>query len=117
MILLLVFLTRFGRDETASFLAFADQLQVESELVKTNLANDDLLLAQKHANKAAALLTPSIIVEISEENLRIADDLTTALCNLQKISSLSEDQLEMVDQIVADTNATLDEALSTRTEQ
>jgi hypothetical protein len=58
----------FTLDDTASFLAFADQLRVESELVKTNLGNNNLLLAQKHANKAAALLTPGIVVEIAEKN-------------------------------------------------
>lgn len=45
----------FTTDETASFLAFADQLQVESELVQTNLINKNLSLAQNHANKAVIL--------------------------------------------------------------
>ena len=43
----------FTSDDTASFLAFADQLQVESELVKTNLINNNLSLAENHANKAS----------------------------------------------------------------
>ena len=42
----------FTTDETASFIAFADQLQVESELVQTNLVNNNLSLAQQHAIKA-----------------------------------------------------------------
>jgi hypothetical protein len=79
----------FTTDETASFVAFADQLQVESDLVQTNLINNNLSLAQKHANKAAALLTPSIMIEIAEDQ-RIADDLTTAVNDLQKITSSSE---------------------------
>ena len=41
----------FSTDETASFVAFANQLQIESELVQTNLANNNISLAQKHANK------------------------------------------------------------------
>src|ERR687892_1540193 len=77
----------FTTDETASFVAFADQLQVESELVQTNIVNNNLLLAQKHANKAASLLTPSIIVEIAEKNQKIANDLVNAVNNLQNISS------------------------------
>ena len=80
----------FSTDETASFVAFADQLQVESELVQTNLANNNLSLAQKHANKAASLLTPNVMIEIAEENQKIADELTTAVNGLQKISSSSE---------------------------
>jgi hypothetical protein len=109
----------FSTDETASFVAFADQLQVESELVQTNLANNNVSLAQKHANKAASLLTPSIMIEIAEENQRIADELTTAVNGLQKISSSSssEKQLQKVNQLVSDINATLGEAVSIRIEQ
>lgn len=107
----------FTTDETASFVAFADQLQVESELVQTNLVNNNLSLAQKHANKAALLLTPTILIEIAEENQRIADDLTTAINDLQKITSSSEKQKQMVNQLVPDINATLSEAVTTRIEQ
>ena len=74
----------FTSDETASFLAFADQLQVESELVQTNLVNNNLSLAQKHASKAASLLTPSVVIEIAEKNQKVADDLTSAVNELQK---------------------------------
>jgi hypothetical protein len=95
----------FSTDETGSFVAFADQLRVESDLVQTNLANDNLSLAQKHANKAAALLTPSIIIEIAEENQKIADDLTTSVDDLQKISSSSENQQQMVNQLASDINS------------
>ena len=45
----------FTTDDTASFLEVADQLQVESELVQTNLVASSLSLAQKHANKAVIL--------------------------------------------------------------
>jgi hypothetical protein len=108
----------FSTDETASFVAFTNQLQIESELVQTNLANNNASLAQKHANKAASLLTPSIMIEIAEENERIADELTTAVNGLQKISSSSsERQLQNVNQLVSDINATLDEAVSIRIEQ
>jgi hypothetical protein len=104
----------FTTDEAGSFVAFADQLQVESELVQTNLANNSLSLAQKHANKAASLLTPGIIIEIAEGNQRIADDLTTAVNGLQKISSSSEKQRQMVNQLVSDIDATLSEAVTVR---
>jgi hypothetical protein len=107
----------FTTDETASFLAFADQLQVESELVQTNLVNNNLSLAQKHANKAAALLTPSIVVEIAEKNQKVADDLTSAVNGLQKISSSSEKQRQMVKRLVSDINSTLSEAVNLRIEQ
>jgi hypothetical protein len=107
----------FTSDETASFLAFADQLQVESELVQTNLVNNNLSLAQKHASKAASLLTPSVVIEIAEKNQKVADDLTSAVNELQKISSSSEKQRQMVKQLVSNINATLGEAVNLRIEQ
>jgi hypothetical protein len=108
----------FTTDETASFIAFADQLQVESELVQTNLVNNNLSLAQQHAIKAASLLTPTLIlIEITEDNQRIADDLITTTNDLQKITSASEKQRQMVNQLVHDINATLSEAVTMRVEQ
>jgi hypothetical protein len=107
----------FTTDDTASFLSFVDQLQVESELVQTNLVNNNLSLAQKHANKAASLLTPSIIVEIAEKNQKVADDLTTAVDDLQKITSSSDKQQQMVNQLVSRINTTLGEAVTIRIEQ
>ena len=107
----------FTTDETASFLSFADQLQVESELVQTNLINNNLSLAQKHANKAASLLSPSIIVEIAEKNQKVADDLTTAVDDLQKITSSSDKQQQMVNQLASQINTTLGEAVTIRIEQ
>ena len=107
----------FTTDDTASFLSFVDQLQVESELVQTNLINNNLSLAQKHANKAASLLSPSIIVEIAEKNQKVADDLTTAVDDLQKITSSSDKQQQMVNQLVSQINTTLGEAVTIRIEQ
>jgi hypothetical protein len=107
----------FTTDDTTLFLSFADQLQVESELVQTNLVNNNLSLAQKHANKAASLLTPSIIVEIAEKNQKVADDLTTAVDDLQKITSSSDKQRQMVNQLVSQINTTLGEAVIIRIEQ
>jgi hypothetical protein len=107
-----VYAHMFSTDETASFLAFADQLKVESGLVQTNLANNNLSLAQKHANKAASLLTPSIIVEIAEKNQKVSDDLSTAVDGLQKITSSSEKQQQRVNQLVSDINAAVTEAVT-----
>jgi len=112
-----VYAHMFTADETASFLAFADQLQVESELVQTNLVNNNLSLAQNHANKAASLLTPSVVIEIEEQNQKIADDLTTAVSDLQEISSYSEKQQQMVKQLVSDINSTVVEAVNIRMKQ
>jgi hypothetical protein len=107
----------FSTDETASFVAITDQIWVESQLVQTNLANNNLSLAQNHANKAASLLTPDIVSEIAEANEGIADKLLTEVSDLQKISSSSDEQKQMVNQLVSDINATLGEAVVVRTQQ
>ena len=114
------FLNAFGHtfspNESASFLSFVDQLQVESELVQTNLANDSTSLAQEHAKKAGSLLTSNITAEIAEENQRVANELTRAINDLQDIS-LSPQQVGSVDQLVSDIDSILGEAESTRIEQ
>jgi hypothetical protein len=107
----------FSTDETASFVAITDQIQIESQLVKTNLANNNLSLAQNHANNAASLLTPDIVSEVAEANEGIADKLLTEVSDLQKISSSSDEQQQMVNQLVSDINATLGEAVVVRTQQ
>jgi hypothetical protein len=86
-------------------------------LVQTNLVNNNLSLAQKHANKAASLLSPSIIVEIAEKNQKVADDLITAVDDLQKITSSSDKQRQMANQLASQINTTLGEAVTIRIEQ
>src|ERR687896_1418357 len=114
------FLNAFGHtfspNESASFLSFVDQIQVESELVQTNLANDSTSLAQEHAKKAGSLLTSNITTEIAEENQRVANELTRAINDLQDIS-LSPQQEGSIDQLVSNIDSILGEAESTRIEQ
>jgi hypothetical protein len=106
----------FSPNESASFLSFVDQIQVESELVQTNLANDSTSLAQEHAKEAGSLLTSNITTEIAEENQRVANELTRAINDLQDIS-LSPQQVGSIDQLVSDIDSILGEAESTRIEQ
>lgn len=106
----------FSSNESASFLSFVDQIQVESELVQTNLVNDSTSLAQEHAKKAGSLLTSNITAEIAEENQRVANELTGAINDLQDIS-MSPQQVGSVDQLVNDIDGILGEAKSTRIEQ
>src|ERR671916_364784 len=114
------FLNAFGHtfspNESASFLSFVDQIQVESELVQTNLANGSTSLAQEHAKKAGSLLTSNITSEIAEENQRVANELTRAINDLRDIS-LSPQQVGSNDQLVSDIDSILGEAESTRIEQ
>jgi hypothetical protein len=64
-------------------------------------------LAHDHANKAASLLTQRILVEIAEDNPKLAGDLRNALIQLQSISSTSESQVKSTSRVVSDLNERL----------
>ncbi|MGA7006432.1 MAG: hypothetical protein WBY28_05090 [Nitrososphaeraceae archaeon] len=99
----------FTSNETATFVGILDQVQAELELVVTNLENNNLSLAQSHAIKAASLLTPKIMIEITEDNPRLTSDLRRAVSQLQNMSSPSESQLKSVSQLVNDLNNRMDQ--------
>lgn len=94
----------FTPNETATFVGTLDKVQAELELVVSNLENNNVSLAQSHAYKAASLLTPRIMAEITEDNPRLTSDLLRALDHLQNVSSSSESQLKSVNQLVNDLN-------------
>ena len=107
----------FSKNQAASFMARIFQMQIESELALTNLANDNVTFAQNHANKAALLLTPSMVIEIIEGNAQTARDLAAALNNLTMVSSSSESQKQIVRNLVSDINVSLNEVVSSRISQ
>jgi hypothetical protein len=73
------------------------------------LASNNVPLAQNHANKAASLLTQRILVEIAEDNPKLAGDLSNALSQLQSTSSTSDSRVKSTSQIVSDLNERLNE--------
>lgn len=99
----------FTPNETATFVGILDQVQAELELVVANLENNNVSLAQSHSIKASSLLTPKIMIEITEDNPRLTGDLRRAVSQLQNMSSPSESQLKSVSQLVNDLNKRLDE--------
>jgi hypothetical protein len=108
----------FGTDETASFLANTNQLQIELELIVKNMVNNNTSLSHNHANKADSL-TPKIIIEIAENNQRLADDLTKAVNELKNLSSFStsKTQQQAANELVTDLNERLDKAKIIRISQ
>jgi hypothetical protein len=108
---------QFTPNETANFVGIIGQMQAELELVPTNLATNNVSLAQNHAIKAASLLTPRILVEIAEDNPRLAGDLRSAMIQLQSVSSSSESQIKSVYQLVNDLNKRLGEDADVRMAQ
>ncbi len=99
----------FTPNEMATFVSIVYQLQAELELVSTNLANNNLSMAQNHANKASSLLNQRMLAEIAEDNPKLAADLNYRLIQLQTISSTSPNQVQTTNQVVSDLNYRLNE--------
>jgi hypothetical protein len=121
----LAFAHTFSTSESAEFLSLVDQIRAETALVSMNLENNNVTLAQAHAQKAAALPDNLTISEIRERNNRIADSLVTGLRNLEaNVTSLTSDSQEQIPQAtiqginesVMSLNDTLAEALTVRVE-
>ena len=108
---------QFTPNETANFVGIIGQMQAELGLVPVNLENNNVSLAQNHANKAASLLTTRTLVEIAEDNPRLAGDLRSAMIQLQSLSSSAESQVKSVSQLVSDLNERLGEDASVRMAQ
>ena len=104
-----IFAHQFSPNETATFVSTVYQLQTELELVSTNLANNNLSLAQNHASKASTLLTPRILAEIAEDNPKLASDLGNRLVQLQTITATTAGQVQSTSQVVSDLNERLNE--------
>lgn len=99
----------FTRDQTGTFVSIVDQLQTELELIVTNLANNNVSLAENHASKAGSLIH-RVISEIAEDNPRLASDLMRAVNDQQNISSTSKNEVQATDKLVNDLNERLDNA-------
>jgi hypothetical protein len=87
--------------------------------------NNNLTLAQAHAEKASSLLNNSTLDEIREVNNRIADSLETSLeqleGNITTLASASQgqipqDRIQSINQTVVSLNDTLAEAITVRVE-
>jgi exonuclease VII large subunit len=95
-------------------------------LITMNLKNNNnLTLAQAHAEKASSLLNNSTLDEIREVNNRIADSLETGLeqleGNITTLASASQgqipqDRIQSINQTVVSLNDTLAEAITVRVE-
>lgn len=81
----------FTPNNYASFIASVDQFQTEADLIHTNLVNNNISLAQKHADEAVSIFYWDLMVEIAERDKQISDDLKKSVESLQNISSSFSD--------------------------
>ena len=76
----------FTPNDYASFVSYVDQFQTEANLVNVNLVNNNLSLAQEHANEAFSIFYWDLMIEISEQDRKTSDELKSAVENLQNIT-------------------------------
>lgn len=111
----------FTPNDYASFMATMDQFLTESKLVQANMANNNLTLAQGHADKAASLYVWNLMGEIAEKDQKTAEEITKTVKTLQNISSpatsssssaAGEQQQQLVNQMVANVDTKVNEILA-----
>ncbi len=115
----------FSTSESADFLSIVEQIRAEAALVSMNLENNNVTLAQTHAEKASSLLNNSTLDEIREVNTRIADSLETGLEQLEgNVTALTstpqgqipQDRIQSVNETVMTLDDLLAEAVTVRIE-
>ena len=99
----------FTSNETATFVGIVDQVQAELESVVTNLENNNVSLAQSHAIKAASLLTPKIMFEITEDNPGLTSDLQKSCESAPKHVITFRKSTKKCKSVVNDLNKRLDQ--------
>jgi hypothetical protein len=107
----------FSGGESAGFLALANQLTSEVQLIQSNVPSN-ITLAQQHASDAREHLDANTTKELSERNKRVASDLNVGLEELQKAvnSSNPAPTQAAVKNKVDNIAALLQEAISVRVE-
>ena len=117
-----VFGHNFIPNNYASFVASLDQFQTESNLVNTNLVNNNLSLAQNHADKAVSIFYWDLMVKITERDKKIGDDLKIAVENLRNLTSsfsdtpssvqIEKQRLEQSNQLIASIDTNVDKIIT-----
>ena len=113
----MVYAHTFSGDESAAFLALVRQIEAEIGLVNSNLPSN-ITLAQEHAEHATEHLDANTTKELTERNERVSNDLTRELSDLQaSINAKPIPATQVINDKVANINATLQDAIAVRIEQ
>ena len=118
-----VFAHNFPPNNYAKLMAFMDQFQIESNLVNGNLINNNVTMAQKHANEANSIFYWELLVEIMKQDKQVGNELKLATGDLRNITSsylnstsmpvLEKQQvLERVDQITKKINTNIEKIIN-----
>ncbi|MEJ7640810.1 MAG: hypothetical protein WKF36_01305 [Candidatus Nitrosocosmicus sp.] len=106
----------FTPNDYASFMATMDQFLTEFKLVQANMANNNITLAQGHANKAASIYVWNLMGEIAGKDQKTAEEITKTVKTLQNITSPSTaaagEQQQQVNQMVANVDTKVNEIMA-----
>jgi hypothetical protein len=107
----------FSGSESAAFLALVKIIQSEAALIQSNLPSN-ITLAQEHAEHLTEHLDANTTKELTERNKRVANDLTTALSDLQNtVKSKPIPAAEVIKDKVSNIGDILQEAITVRVEK
>jgi hypothetical protein len=107
----------FSGSESAAFLALVKIIQSEAGLIQSNLPSN-ITLAQEHAEHLTEHLDANTTKELAERNKRVANDLTTALSDLQStVKSKPIPAAEVIKDKVSNIGDILQEAITVRVEK
>src|ERR1044072_3396076 len=73
----------FPPNDYSKFIASLDQFQTESNLVKENLAINNISLAQKHVNEANSIYYWDLLVDIVKQDKTLGDKLKAGIGDLK----------------------------------
>ena len=102
----------FAGDESASFLALMDQIQIEVSLINTNLIDDNQSFTIDHLKQIKLLYTKNIKKEIAERNERNANEISSFI-NETSIAIEKNNNQDITDS-AKNFNDVLAEAISVR---
>ena len=107
----------FSGSESAAFLALVKIIQSEARLIQSNPPSN-ITLAQEHAEHLTEHLDANTTKELTERNKRVANDLTTALSDLQNtVKSKPIPAAEVIKDKVSNIGDILQEAITVRIEK
>jgi hypothetical protein len=111
-----IYAHNFAADESASFLALIDEMQIEMNLINTNLLMNNQSLAQDHINKIKQLYTDDIKKEIAEKNERVANDISSII-NETNTEIGQENNNQGINETIKNFNDIIGETITVRIDQ
>jgi len=112
----------FPPNDYSKFIASLDQFQTELNLIKENLVNNNISLAQRHANEANSIYYWDLLVDIVKQDKALGDELkvrigdlrnsTSALSEGNAAKALKQQTIQQADKLVSLINSSADKIIA-----